>query len=289
MTKAVRMISADCIKLQRQPAGDIMNEKRITALLGVCLTAVFCLALYLASGLGDESESDTIVVIEDRSQPITELTAMTEHQVPENKNKQTITQTETSVPQETEYLWININTASEEEFQKLEGIGPAIAAEIISYRTENGDFMNIDQLLEVDGIGEKKFEAIRDHIYVENPAYYSEQEDTSDISPEIIEPETQPEDTEAAEEIVPVNGGEIVTEAETTTELTLEAAAPININTADAEELMLLPHVTEEIAERIISLREEIGGYSHVYELLYIEELEQKQVAEMVEFVTVGQ
>ena len=149
--------------------------------------------------------------------------------------------------------------------------------------------MTIAQLLEVEGIGEKKLEAIRDHIYVENPAYYTEQEDTSEISPEIIEPEFQPEELDVSDEIAPVNGGEIVTEAETTTELTLEAAAPININTAEADELMLLPHVTEEIAERIISLREEIGGYSHVYELLYIEELEQKQVAEMVEFVTVGQ
>lgn len=78
-------------------------------------------------------------------------------------------------------------------------------------------------------------------------------------------------------------------EPETEHVLTLEEAAPININTADIGTLMLLPHVDEEIAWRIIELREAIGGYSHVYELLYIDELEQKEVSEIVDFVTVGQ
>ena len=79
------------------------------------------------------------------------------------------------------------------------------------------------------------------------------------------------------------------TAAETTHTLTLEEAAPININTADTAELTLLPHVDAEIAEKIIELREKIGGYKNSYELLYIDELTQKQVAEIVKFVTVGQ
>lgn len=71
-------------------------------------------------------------------------------------------------------------------------------------------------------------------------------------------------------------------------QISLEDVAPININTAGTEELTLLPYVTDEIAERIIWLREAIGGYSHVYELLYIEELEQSEVAEIIDYVTVG-
>jgi DNA uptake protein ComE-like DNA-binding protein len=69
----------------------------------------------------------------------------------------------------------------------------------------------------------------------------------------------------------------------------LEDVVPININEADEELLMLLPYVDEETAEAIIRLREDIGGYSHPYELLYIDNLTQKQVAEIVGFVTVGQ
>ncbi|MBQ9897827.1 MAG: helix-hairpin-helix domain-containing protein [Ruminococcus sp.] len=96
---------------------------------------------------------------------------------------------------------------------------------------------------------------------------------TTAAPPETTAPVTAESETEPVTEHVP----------------TLEEAAPININTATAEELMLLPHVDEETAEHIIRLREEIGGYSHVYELLYIDELEQKEVAEIVNFVTVGQ
>ncbi|MCC8135354.1 MAG: helix-hairpin-helix domain-containing protein [Ruminococcus sp.] len=183
-----------------------------------------------------------------------------------------------------EILGININTEAAEELMKLSGIGEVIAERIVEYRNLYGDFRNVDELLYVDGIGESKLEKIRDSIYVENPTYDYVNDEISEEIEEVIEDETQAEIyTEAAEEPL--------TEAETVTEhqRTLEEAAPIDINTADAEELMLLPYVTEEIAEQIIELRESIGGYSHPYELLYIEELEQKQVAEIIEFVTVGE
>lgn len=61
---------------------------------------------------------------------------------------------------------ININTASARELQKLDGIGRATARAIIDYRTENGDFASVDELLEVKGIGEKKLEKIRERITV---------------------------------------------------------------------------------------------------------------------------
>jgi competence protein ComEA len=72
-------------------------------------------------------------------------------------------------------------------------------------------------------------------------------------------------------------------------ELTLEDIAPIDLNKATKEELMLLPDVNEKTAEAILSLREGIHGFSNVYELLYVDELTQKQVAELIEFVTVGE
>ena len=63
----------------------------------------------------------------------------------------------------------------------------------------------------------------------------------------------------------------------------------VDINTAGAEELMLLPHVDREIAEHIIRLRGELNGFGNTYELLLIDELTQKEVAEILEFVTIGQ
>lgn len=61
---------------------------------------------------------------------------------------------------------ININTASLEELQTLPRIGPAIAQRIIDYRKEHGPFKRIEDLLKVQGIGERIFEQIKDRITV---------------------------------------------------------------------------------------------------------------------------
>lgn len=55
---------------------------------------------------------------------------------------------------------ININAASETELDELPGVGPAIAAAIVAYRTESGGFTSVDELLEVRGIGEAKLAEI---------------------------------------------------------------------------------------------------------------------------------
>jgi len=59
---------------------------------------------------------------------------------------------------------ININSARVEELDRLEGIGPSIAAKIIEYRVKNGGFNNINELKLVSGIGDKMFEKIKDKV-----------------------------------------------------------------------------------------------------------------------------
>lgn len=61
---------------------------------------------------------------------------------------------------------ININTANETELDSLPGIGPSIAAKIINYREENGDFASIEDIKNVNGIGDSKFEELKDLICV---------------------------------------------------------------------------------------------------------------------------
>lgn len=61
---------------------------------------------------------------------------------------------------------VNINNADESELDELPGVGPSTAQKIIQYRKENGEFKSIDELKNVSGIGEAKFQKIKDLICV---------------------------------------------------------------------------------------------------------------------------
>lgn len=66
----------------------------------------------------------------------------------------------------TENSKININTATQTQLETLPGIGPSTAIKILTYRKEKGKFNKIEDLKEVSGIGDSKFEKIKDYIIV---------------------------------------------------------------------------------------------------------------------------
>ena len=61
---------------------------------------------------------------------------------------------------------VNINTATQTELETLPGIGPSLALKIINYRKENGKFSSIEDIKNVSGIGDAKFENIKNYIKV---------------------------------------------------------------------------------------------------------------------------
>lgn len=61
---------------------------------------------------------------------------------------------------------VNINTASQTELETLPGIGPSTALKIVNYRKEKGKFKKIEDIKEVSGIGDSKYNKIKDLITI---------------------------------------------------------------------------------------------------------------------------
>ena len=61
---------------------------------------------------------------------------------------------------------VDINRATVDELTRLKGVGPVLAKNIVEYRTRNGRFRRIDDLLQVRGIGGKKLEGFRNFVTV---------------------------------------------------------------------------------------------------------------------------
>lgn len=68
------------------------------------------------------------------------------------------------IPETTETILISINSANKEQLCTLPGIGPSLAQRIIDYRNNIGSFLNIEDIKNVSGIGDAKFNKIKQYI-----------------------------------------------------------------------------------------------------------------------------
>lgn len=127
-------------------------------------------AVKLAGGFLDDAESDYLNLAE----PVTDGMKI---YVPSAEEIQNATGgsgsvffggtfSENTVSGSSENGKININTASREELMTLSGVGEIRAQSIIDYRTTNGSFQRIEDIMNVSGIKEAFFQKIRDHISV---------------------------------------------------------------------------------------------------------------------------
>lgn len=61
---------------------------------------------------------------------------------------------------------LDLNTASPDQLDALPGVGPVLAQNIVAYRTEHGGFRSVDELRQVDGIGDSRYERLKDLVRV---------------------------------------------------------------------------------------------------------------------------
>jgi competence protein ComEA len=78
-------------------------------------------------------------------------------------------QTAPAAPAEKAGPTVNINTATSSELEGLPGVGPKLAQRIIDYREKNGGFKKLEDLMNVQGIGEKNFLKLKSKLSVTPP------------------------------------------------------------------------------------------------------------------------
>ena len=127
-----------------------MKKQHIPIL--VILTVAFS-AFTLGFSLGKTHHPEPVTL----SIPPVMMTAPTETSAEETT--EAITEPAISFP-------IDINTAEKEEFMALPGIGEVLAERILAYRNEIGQFQAVEEMLNVEGIGKKRFEDILDLITI---------------------------------------------------------------------------------------------------------------------------
>jgi len=59
---------------------------------------------------------------------------------------------------------VSLNTATLDQLDELEGIGPTTAQKILDWRTEHGGFASVDDLRQISGIGPKRFETLKEKV-----------------------------------------------------------------------------------------------------------------------------
>lgn len=141
-------------------SGSVKNEKVISLPEGSRIQD----AINAAGGLTDEADLTNInlaYILEDGEKIyIPKKGEQTDENV-DNSNSSLSKNSNNS-----KQIKVNINKASQEELEKISGIGPSTALKIINYRKENGKFTSKEDIKNVPGIGDIKYENIKDYIYV---------------------------------------------------------------------------------------------------------------------------
>lgn len=145
---------------------------------------------------------------------------------------------------------LELNSATVEDLMFIEGIGEYTALKIVDYARNYG-FYSVDELLNVDGIGNSKLAVIMPYVYVDSYMLPPKEETT-------------------------------FTESETITEIIIQK---VNVNTCGKYELMQLPGIDEAMADKIIEFRETIGGYLKIEELTLVDGMTNEKMSAIWDYV----
>ena len=120
-------------------------------------------ALLKAGGMTDEADLKSI----NQAQKLVDEAVVYVAKVGENVVDVTTNTSTSSATSQAKSGLVNLNTATEADFQTISGIGQKRAQDIIAYREANGKFKSVDDLKNVTGIGAKTLEKLKEYVTVD--------------------------------------------------------------------------------------------------------------------------
>jgi competence protein ComEA len=163
---------------------------------------------------------------------------------------------------------VDLNRADRAQLLQLPGVGPAMATRIEEYRREHYGFRDVEELKKVSGIGPATFERLRALVYVDTL-------DTDDDRPEpltVRSPSARKDTTPMRTTVVKKEG---------------TPSVPVDINSANAEELQRLPGIGPTLAGRIIARRKDTP-FKSIDDLRHVSGIGAKTLEKLRPFVTIG-
>lgn len=133
------------------------------------LVTVLLLSLALGFYVGRSTVKGAVVIEAAEPEEISELETVAAVE-PQTEPADVSIKEDSVVPdqsEEPEYP-LDINTATVDDLDELPKIGPVLAQRIVDYRSANGAFQFVEELMNVEGIGEAIFEKIKDFVEVRN-------------------------------------------------------------------------------------------------------------------------
>jgi competence ComEA-like helix-hairpin-helix protein len=174
---------------------------------------------------------------------------------------------------------LDLNRASEAELDRLPGIGPVRARDILAQRGRMGGFRKVDDLLEVRGIGPATLERVRPYVFVSPLA--------GDTATSLTSPTSPTSTAGGGLNPNPATARPAATPVPPRPALTPELPHLININTAGYEELQKITGVGPVLARRIIDDRQLRGPYRSPSDLERVQGIGPVTVRGMMREITV--
>ncbi len=245
----------------------IGRKPRATELYFVIIIAVFIVVFAAAWLLDTEDEKAKIYY---KAPQATEADTEIFDSKPETTK---VSAEETQFP-------IDINLATVEQLSEMDGIGEVTAQKIIDYRTKVGIIHDLKELEQISGIGEMTIKLLAENVFVSDSDYIpftTTTVTTTKVTTTTIKTTTtreitttSPPETEAPEP-----------------ELQDDSPREVHINYANADEIADRLKISHELAEQIVSVREQIGGYSTLEELYLVDSMTQNIMLQIMDYIVI--